>query len=161
MTNDNKVLCNKMVGIANTYKNSAELLNVANQIITLRAAQQGIKDPHGNPLEFNDVIFSRLLLYSLNIEILLKAIYIVEHDTTIKEHDWIKIFNAISKSRQKEIVNNMEAIYKENFSTLLESNKNTFISWRYSYEHDVLKSDFSFVQNLANVLYSIVALLIK
>ena len=37
MTEDNKKLCGEMIGIANVYKNSSEVLSIGNELIKLFA----------------------------------------------------------------------------------------------------------------------------
>ena len=155
MKKENKELCENMFAVANSYKTSAELLNVANELITDLARRQNIM-VNGRPLEFGSVILSRLLLYSLNVEILLKALYLIEFDDVIKTHEWTEIFDHLPKARQQEIIEKMNPVFQTNFHDLLNENKNTFVEWRYSYENSKLKSDFSFVQNLTNVLAEII-----
>lgn len=73
MTAENKKKIGDMVGIANTYKNSSEVLNIGNLITKLLAERQNIQ-VNGKPLEFDHVIISRVILLAIDIEILLKAI---------------------------------------------------------------------------------------
>ena len=42
MTEENKELCGKMVGIANAYKDSSEIMSIANDLIKLLAERQGV-----------------------------------------------------------------------------------------------------------------------
>ena len=158
MIEENKAKFSEMFGIANSYKTSSELLNAANQLITAFAAKQGIKRPNGTaPLKFDEVIITRIILYAINIEILLKALIL--HDTDNEEkrdHDWDKLFAKLTSSRQSEIINKMPIEYQRDFMQLLTNNKDTFIRWRYCYEYPGLSADYSFVKALADTIGSIV-----
>ena len=45
MTEENKRLCGNMVSIANAYKNSAEMMNIGNQLTQYFANRNGITFP--------------------------------------------------------------------------------------------------------------------
>lgn len=155
MTAENKKLLGDMVGIANTYKNSSEVLNIGNLITKLLAEQQNIL-VNGKPLEFNHVILSRVILLAIDIEILLKAISLADNDNPAdREHDWTKLFATLSPEHQQEIISKMSKEFQADFSQLLDNNKNAFVRWRYSYEHSHLTCDWTFINELANVLADI------
>ena len=157
MAPENKIILENMVGIANAYKNSAEVMNIGNQITKLLANRQGITAPQGRPLEFDSEILPRILLYSLNIEIQLKALYLVENDTKSRGHDIEELFNRISNDRQLEIIGRMPQPYNNEaeFRRVLHDNKDTFVEWRYSYEQAKLECNVSFLNMLANALAGI------
>jgi hypothetical protein len=155
MTDENQKLCGEMVGIANVYKNSSEVLNIGNIITKLLGERQNVT-VNGRPIEFDHVILSRVILLAIDIEILLKAISLADNDTPASNvHDWTKLFNTLSASHQQEIISNMPQCFQADFPTLLDNNKNAFIRWRYSYEYDNLTCDWTFINDLANVLGSI------
>lgn len=158
MKEENKVKFSEMFGIANSYKTSSELLNTANLLITTFAANQGVKRPNGtDPLKFDEVIISRIILYAINIEILFKALILHDSDNEEKrDHDWDKLFAKLTASRQNEIISQMPIEYQRNFTQLLNNNKNTFIRWRYCYEYPGLTADYVFVKALADTLGTIV-----
>ena len=149
-----------MVGIANTYKDSAEVLGVGNLLIKLLANQQNIQ-LNGKPLEFDRVILSQIILVSIDIEILLKAINLADTDNVSREHDWTKLFNTLPAARQQEIKDAMPSQFQNEFDIYMNSNKDAFIRWRYSYEYDDLKCDWTFIHELANVLAGIAMKLAK
>ena len=100
MTAENKKKIGDMVGIANTYKNSSEVLNIGNLITKLLAERQNIQ-VNGKPLEFDHVIISRVILLAIDIEILLKAISLADNDIPAdREHDWTKLFATLSSEHQ-------------------------------------------------------------
>ncbi len=152
MNPQDKNLFDNMVAVAITHKASAELLNVANQIISSGAKKQGVKGPGGRLLNFDHVILTRIVIYGVNIEILLKAICLADTGVKPKGHDWVVLFNKLSSSRQQEIVSKLQPVYQADFTNLLSRNKDTFINWRYTYEHTNLNCDISFVQDFANVV---------
>ncbi len=141
-----------MIGVANSYKTSSELVKVANELITDLARKQGATLPDGKPVEFNEVMLSYIILHSMDIEILLKAIYLSDYDRRVTGHNWKDLFDKLTPTSQKEIISKMDATYQPDFARLLEKNSNTFIEWRYSYEATSISCDISFVQNFANVL---------
>lgn len=152
MNPQDKALFDNMVAVANTHKASAELLNVANQIISLRSKEQGIKDPGGRLLNFDHVIITRIVIYGVNIEILLKALCLADTGVKPRGHDWEVLYNQLPTLRQQEIVSKLRQEFRADFQNLLSRNKDIFINWRYTYEHTGLNCDISFVQDLANVL---------
>jgi len=154
MKAENKKLCGNMVGIANTYKDSSEVLDIGNKLIKMLAEKQNIL-LRGKKLEFDRVILSQIILVSINIEILLKAISLADNDTFSKEHDWFKLFSSLSTVHQQEIVDTMKEPFKSNFHKYLNDNKDAFVRWRYCYEDDQLKCDWTFIHELANVLAGI------
>ena len=141
-----------MIGVANSYKTSSELVKVANELIAYLAQKQGKTLPDGKPVEFNEVMLSYVILHSIDIEILLKAIYLSDYDQSVTGHNWKEPFDKLTATSQTEIISKMNATYQADFTNLLEKNSNTFIEWRYSYEAKSLSCDLSFVQNFANVL---------
>lgn len=152
MTEENKKLCSDMIGIANVYKNSSEVLNAGNELIKHLAQKQHALH-NGSPLEFDQVIISRIILLAIDIEILLKAMSLADNDAQASNtHDWVKLYNSLSAEHQQEIVNKMPAEFQADFITLLDNNKDAFIRWRYCYEASNLKCDWSFINDLANVL---------
>lgn len=60
MNTQDKSLFDNMVAVANAHKASAELLDVANQLISLKSKEQGIKGPGGRLLNFDQVILTRI-----------------------------------------------------------------------------------------------------
>lgn len=155
MSEENKKLLESMVGIANVYKNSSELLNVSNEMIKLFAQKQN-KTHNGRPLEFDHVILSRIILLAIDIEILLKAISLADNDIPAnREHDWRNLFVTLSAAHQQEIIDSLPQEFQTNFFQLLDNNKNAFVRWRYSYEYDNLTCDWTFISVLANVLGNI------
>lgn len=147
-----------MYGIANTYKTSAELLDAANLMISALAQKQGVKRPNGDEtLKFDEVIISRIILYAINIEIVLKAIVLHDLDTEEKrDHDWDKLFVKLTPTRQQEIINAMPEQFRTEFIQYISKNKDTFVRWRYCYEYPGLSVDYTFVKELSNALGSIV-----
>lgn len=155
MKEKNQTQCGNMVGMAIAYKDAAVLLRVADQFTTQLARSPGVKNPQGISLEFHRAIFSQILQYSLNIEILLKSIILADEDKKVRGHKWTELFNKLSTERQTTIIEQMPEQFKGDFPKLLASNEDTFVKWRYSYEKQELKCDFSFVENLSNVLTAI------
>jgi hypothetical protein len=155
MNNQDKSLFDNMVAVANAHKASAELLDVANQLISLKSKEQGIKGPGGRLLNFDQVILTRIVIYGINIEILLKAICLSDTGVKPKGHDWEVLFNMLPSSRQQEIISKLQPEFQADFTNLLLRNKDIFINWRYTYEHTNLNCDISFVQNFANVVGSV------
>ena len=146
-----------MFAIANTYKTSAEVVKAANDVFSSLASKQGIKRPNGkDPLKFDEVILSRVLLYAVHIEILLKALYLYDNDTTTNGHEWDTLFNKLSETRKDEIRKAMPTQFQADFDTLLTNNRKTFIEWRYCYEQANLQCDFTFIVELGNALSGIV-----
>lgn len=148
------------MGVANTHKSSAELLDAMNHLITIKTQQQGIKGPNGNLLKFDEVILTRIVIYGLNIEILLKAICLADNSVKPNGHDWVTLFNLLPTKRQQEIISELKPDYQADFANLLSKNKDIFIKWRYTYEYPTLSCDISFVKNFADAL-SKVAIRIK
>ena len=161
MTEDNKKLCGDMIGIANVYKNSSEVLNIGNELIKQFAQKQNILH-NGKPLEFDHVFISRIILLAIDIEILLKAMSLVDNDVQASNtHDWVKLYKSLSAEHQQEIVDKMSVEFQAGFITLLDNNKDAFIRWRYTYEASNLTCDWSFINELANVLGSIASKLAR
>ena len=158
MTEENKIKFSNMFGIANTYKTSTELLDGANQVFSALSLIQNVKRPNGtDTLKFDKVIISRIILYAINIEILLKALVLHDSDTEEKrDHDWDKLFAKLTPARQTQIINAMPEQFRQDFNQYLVNNKDTFVRWRYCYEHQGLSADFTFVKELSNALGSIV-----
>lgn len=152
MTEENKKLCGDMVGIANAYKNSSEVLSIGNEMIKYFAKRQNTLY-NGKPLEFDHVILSRIILLAIDIEILLKAISLADNDAQATNvHDWVKLYFELSAEHQQEIIDKMPAEFQADFIKVLDENKNAFVRWRYSYEFNDLKCDWTFINELANVL---------
>lgn len=143
------------------FKDSAELMKLADQLVTTQAAIQGIKNPSGSPLQFNYVILTQVVLYGLIIEINLKAINLVDTGSFGHHHDHVSLYNNLPLLRKNEIKNYMSPCFQNNFDSYLEKNKNTFIEWRYSYEKTNLSCDYSFLKELSEVTATIVFGLIK
>ena len=154
MTEENKKRCGNMVSIANAYKDSSEVLDIGNQLIKMFAEKQNILFK-GKKLEFDRVILSQIVLVSIDIEILLKAICLADNDTFTKKHDWVKLFDSLSAVHQQEIIDSMNEPFKSDFSKYLNDNKDAFLRWRYCYEENQLKCDWTFIHELANVLAGI------
>ena len=104
-----------MIGVANSYKTSSELVKVANELITNLAQKQGKTLPDGKPVEFNEVMLSYVILHSIDIEILLKAIYLSDHDQRATGHNWKELFDKLTATSQTEIVSKMNATYQAGF----------------------------------------------
>lgn len=157
MAPENKIILDNMVGIANAYKNSAEVMKIGNILIKLLAFRQRITTPQGRPLDFDCEILPRILLYSLNIEIQFKALYLADADTKSKGHDLEDLFNKLAPTRQQEIIGKMPKPYniEVDFRKVLHDNKETFIEWRYSYEQKQLECNVSFLHMLSNALAGI------
>ncbi len=155
MDEQHKSMFDNMVAVANAHKASAELLHGISQYINQYAEKKELKGPGGRILNFSHVVITRIIIYGLNIEILLKAICLADNGVRPNGHDWVTLFNLIPHSRQQEIIDNLDPIYKLDFNTYLSKNKDIFIKWRYTYEQSNLECDISFVQNFANVLGSI------
>ena len=158
MTQENKTLFDSMVGIANAYKNSAELMKIGNLLTKFFASRQGVTAPQGRPLEFDCEILPRILLYSLNIEIQLKALYLADSDQKVKSHDLEDLFNRLAAARQQEIIGKMPQPYnvEADFRKVLHDNKDIFVDWRYSYEQSQLECNISFLNYLSSALAGIV-----
>ena len=154
MTEENKELCGKMVGIANAYKDSSEIMSIANDLIKLLAERQGVTF-QGKKIEFDRVILAQIILVAIDIEILLKAINLADNDSVNKDHDWARLFGTLPSARQQEIKDAMPQQFQSDFETYLNNNKDAFIRWRYSYEYDNLSCDWTFIHDLANVLAGI------
>lgn len=157
MNPQDKGLFDNMIAVANAHKASAELLDIANQLISLKFKEQGIKGPGGRLLNFDQVILTRIVIYGINIEILLKAICLADTGVKPKGHDWEALFKLLPASRQQEIIGKLQPGFQADFPNLISRNKDIFINWRYTYEHTGLNCDISFVQDFANVV-GIVAL---
>ena len=69
MNPQDKPLFDNMVAAALAHKASAELLHVANLVISERAKKQRVKGPGGRLLNFDQVILTRIIIYGINIEI--------------------------------------------------------------------------------------------
>ena len=158
MTEDNRKLFGNMVGIANAYKNSAEMMNIGNQLTKYFASRQSITHPNGQTLEFDCEILPRILLYSLTIEILLKALYLADTDTQSRGHDIEQLFNNLTPERQQEIIRRMPNQYNDEteFKRVLHDNKDIFVEWRYSYEQEHLECNVAFLNQFTNALAGIV-----
>ena len=102
MTQENEELMGKMVGIANAYKDSSEVMSTGNMLIKLLAERQNILF-RGKKLEFDRVILAQIILVAIDIEILLKAISLADNDNYSKEHDWVKLYNSLSAGHQQKI----------------------------------------------------------
>lgn len=161
MTPEEKIKCGNMFGVAKTYKESAELLDGMNQIVTAIAAKQDIKAPGGRALNFDHVILTRIILYGIAIEIYLKALLFADGVAEQRTHEWDKLFSSLPAARQTEIINAIGETFRANFANLLSANKDIFVKWRYSYEETSLTCDISFVKELSDVLGSIVMKLIN
>lgn len=155
MTEEVKTKCGNMFGVAKTYKESAELLDGMNQLVTALAASQNVKAPGGRELNFNQVILARIILYGIAIEIYLKALMLADGVAELRSHDWVRLFTSLPMARQNEVKDIIGDAYKHDFDSFLSDNKDTFIKWRYSYEETNLKCDISFVKELSDVLGSI------
>lgn len=160
MTEENKELMGMMVGIANVYKDSSEVMATGNMLIKLLAERQNILF-QDKKLEFDRVILAQIILVAIDIEILLKAISLADNDNYSKEHDWVKLYNSLSSGHQQEIKDSMSEPFKTDFDKYLIANKDAFIRWRYCYEDDQLKCDWTFIHDLANVLAGIAMKLAK
>ena len=154
MTEENKIKMGSMVGIANAYKDSSEVMATGNMLIKLLAERQNILF-QGKKLEFDRVILGQIILVAIDIEILLKAISLADNDSFTKEHDWVKLFSSLSVAHQQEIKDAMNEPFKSDFDKYLNDNKDAFIRWRYCYEDNQLKCDWTFIHDLASVLAGI------
>lgn len=160
MTEENKKLCAEMVGMANVYKNSTEVMNVGNILLKVLGRKQNVT-VNGKPLNFDCVILPRIVLLAIDIEILLKAINLADNDTKPRVHDWVDLFSSLPGTRQREIINSMPTEFQNDFASLLNNNKDSFIKWRYAYENNGLTCNWSFVHELANVLGGIALKLVR
>lgn len=124
MTEENKIKFSNMFGIANTYKTSTELLDGANQVFSALSLIQNVKRPNGtDTLKFDEVIISRIILYAINIEILLKALVLHDFDVEEKrDHDWDKLFAKLTPARQAQIINAMPEQFRQDFNQYLVNN---------------------------------------
>ena len=137
-----------------SFFTAVKISTTGNMLIKLLAERQNILF-QGKKLEFDRVILSQIILVAIDIEILLKAISLADNDNYSKEHDWVKLFNTLSATHQQEIKDSMNEPFKTDFDKFLNDNKDAFVRWRYCYEDDQLKCDWTFIHELANVLAGI------
>ena len=160
MTAGNIKIFSEMVGMANVYKNSSEVMHIGNILLKLFGKNQNII-VDGKTLNFDSVILPRIVLLAIDIEILLKAINLADNDNRPMGHNWVDLFNSLPTSRKQEIIDSMSSEFQNNFIQYLDNNKDSFIKWRYAYEKNDLTCDWSFIHELANVLGSIALKLTK
>lgn len=79
------------------------------------------------------------VLLSFASELYIKAIMIYDSDNDefLKGHDLQELFNNLSEERQKTITDEFNKSARRNLYDFLSENKDTFESWRYSFEHKV------------------------
>ena len=89
-------------------------------------------------------LISSIVLYSLSIEIGIKAILNIEGNTGVKGHNLKDLFEQLSPATKEEIKSHLsEDRFKVHFDSYLEENKDDFMSWRYNYENaNAASSDF-------------------
>lgn len=89
-------------------------------------------------------LISSIVLYSLSIEIGIKAILNIESNVGVKGHNLKVLFEQLSQAAKEEIKNHLsEDRFKVHFGIYLEENKDDFMSWRYNYEKaNAASSDF-------------------
>ena len=160
MTQENKKKCAEMVGMANVYKSSSEVMNIGNILLKLLGKKQNII-VNDHPLNFDSVILPRIVLLAIDIEILLKAICLADNDNKPMGHNWVDLYNSLPESRKQEIIDSMPSEFQNDFMQYLDNNKDSFIKWRYAYENNGLTCDWSFIHELANVLGSIALKIVK
>lgn len=161
MTSENKIKAKNMFAIAESYRESAMFLPTFNQIIKTKAKEQNVLMPNGDSVNFDSVFITSVVLYGLAVEILLKALIVSEDSDFGRLHNHVELFNALSSSKQLEIIDEMPDQFKTDFTNLLEKNKRTFIDWRYCYEKDVLSCDVTFLKELSSKLASKLFLITK
>ena len=139
-----------MLVIAESYKEAAMTIPIFNNLIKQAAKKQNVTI-NGKPIQFDSTILSCILLYGISIEIFLKAFNEIDNGGFGRKHLLDELFNALPEPRRNSIIGKMEDVYKADFYTLLQHNKNIFVDWRYCYEKDILKCDISFLKNLSVV----------
>lgn len=154
MTSENKIKAKNMLAIAESYRESAMFLPTFNEIIKTKAKEQNILMPNGEPVKFDSVYITSVVLYGLAVEILFKALIVSEDADFGRLHNHVELFNALSSASQSEIIDAMPDQFKADFTNLLEKNKHTFIDWRYCYEKDALSCDVTFLKELSSTLAS-------
>ena len=89
-------------------------------------------------------VISSIVLYSLSIEIGIKAILNIEGNAGVKGHNLKDLFEQLSLATKEKIKNHLsEDRFKVYLDTYLEDNKDDFMSWRYNYEQaNAASSDF-------------------
>lgn len=105
-----------------------------------------------------DHFYTIPVLLSFASEVFMKAIMIYDSDNDefLKGHDLQELFNNLSEERKTTI----ESKFNENFENrnlkiFLTENKDTFETWRYSFEHPV-KVGINELEKFAEILQSIV-----
>ena len=126
-----------MLYVAKGYKISAEK-------IYLHSIQLTEDEDSQNGASF---LISSIGLYSLSIEIGIKAILNIEGNAGVTGHDLKDLFDQLSPTTKNEIKNHLsEDRFKLHFNTYLNENKDDlddFMSWRYNYEKaNATSSDF-------------------
>lgn len=123
-----------MLHAANGYLISADKLHLDSiQLTEDEESQNG-----------SSFLISSIVLYSLSIEIGIKAILNIEGIIGVKGHNLKVLFEQLSPATKEEIKNHLsEDRFKVYFDTYLEDNKDDFMSWRYNYEKaNAASSDF-------------------
>ena len=89
-------------------------------------------------------LISSIVLYSLSIEIGIKAILNIEGEAGVTGHDLKDLFDQITPNTKDKIKDNLsKEQFKIKFDSYLDENKDDFMSWRYNYEKvNAASSDF-------------------
>lgn len=132
-------------GAANLYHTSAVFLQDLSPIIQRLAGKI--------PVNLNANLITAHVIYALSAEIGLKALLMKEGKTVPRQHDLKSLFLSLDQPLQEEIIQASVAP-GEDFSTLLEANKRSFIEWRYFYEGGPKTADISFLRNLSHAIAS-------
>lgn len=126
-----------MLKAAKDYK------SIADTLYDLQIQNTCSKDKEKNHLSVS-ALTSAILLYSLSIEIGLKAVIRLEGQVPKKSHNLKTLFEKLSETNKNEILYKLsEDRFKVYFSKYLKDNKTTFEDWRYFYEKaNCANSDF-------------------
>lgn len=138
-----------MLHAAKGYKISADKLHLDSiQLTDDEETQNG-----------SSFLISSIVLYSLSIEIGIKAILNIEGKAGVTGHDLKDLFDQITPNTKDKIKDNLsKEQFKIKFDSYLDENKDDFMSWRYNYEKvNAASSDFlaDFARAIIEVGYNL------
>lgn len=140
MTQEEQNQYDWMRAAAHSFHSASVLLQDGTNILASKVLEKGV--------DIRSSLISSALLYALSSEISLKTLAKREGIRIEKQHDLKNLFDLLPEETKNRIKESVEG-YDENFDTLLEANKKTFIEWRYFYEKDNLNVDLDFVRKFS------------
>lgn len=146
MTEEEKKELSVMLGAAKIYNDSGVLLeDIICKILAPLVREKGA--------ELGGSIIGSVILYALSCEIGLKSLYIKNGLQIPKKHDLKSLFEGLPEEVQNEIKTGLQDdnLNKE-FDTLLVTNKDAFINWRYYYEGNQTVNIY-FLRKLASSIF--------